>query len=128
MFTQVLWLSGAAPAFDAAVVEWLRLRGMTVHQLSPEPPTLNVPYLRRLLRVAAYGRRLEEFAGVPLVLPYLAGDALLLAGARGRRTLGIAVGSDVHLRPRTSRHEKWFRRALARFDACGASLTSSPTR
>jgi hypothetical protein len=113
---QAFWLSGAAPGFDAAVVPWLGRRGVTVHELSPEPRSINVPYLRRVLRMAAYQRKLRRLSSVPLVLPYLAGDTLLLAGVRGHRTLGVAVGSDVYRRPRTARHEKWFRRALVRLD------------
>jgi hypothetical protein len=54
------------------------------------------------------------------VLPYLAGDSLLLAGASGLRTLGIAVGSDVFGRRRDGRVERLFRQALGALTAVWA--------
>jgi hypothetical protein len=111
------WLKGAAPAFDDAALRWLAKLGFPITALPPEPPpTWTIPWLTAQLRRAAYQRRLSGID--TLVLPYLAGDGLLLSGLPGLRTLGIALGSDVIRRRRDwRRHEGWFRRALPRFSA-----------
>jgi hypothetical protein len=49
-----------------------------------------------------------------VILPYVAGDALLLAGAVRAPTLGVLVGSDVLRRRRNGSPERAFRRALQR--------------
>src|SRR5450432_329930 len=110
------WLSGAAPAFDEGVLEWLTSRGIDARALSPEPVSAPViPLLTAHRRRAAYRKRLGEAR--TLVLPYLAGDSLLLSALPGKRTLGVAVGSDVLRRRRSFRHERVFRTALRGFSA-----------
>ncbi len=115
----VAWLCGAAPAFDEAVCAWLTAQDVEVHCLEPLPrPRHRLPALTRLLRVRAYLRR--AMAATDLVLPYLAGDSLLLAGARTQRTLGAALGSDVLRRPEGRRQELLLRRALLRVEGLWA--------
>ena len=111
------WLKGAAPAFDDAVLRWLAKHGFQIAASPPEPlPTWTIPWLTAKLRRTAYRRRL--LGTDTLVLPYLAGDGLLLSGLPGLRTLGVALGSDVLRRRRNWRsHERRFRRALPRFSA-----------
>jgi hypothetical protein len=119
--TEVLWLGGSAPAFDRSVVTWLNRKGVQVHWIARKPRrSITIPGLTRLLTIKAYWRNLAEFRGLPLVLPYLAGDTLLLAGLPGHRRLGAALGSDVLRRHRSGRSEKWFRHALLRFTAVWA--------
>jgi hypothetical protein len=116
-----VWLEGAAPAFDEAVLRWLRRSGLDAIRIGQQPkPPVTIPLLTRLLRVSSYARSIEAWPRTPLVLPYLAGDALLLAGVKDRPTLGVALGSDVWLRLRTRRHETLFRAAIARLDALWA--------
>ena len=117
----VHWLTGAAPAFDRAVVGWLQSHGVEVRPRSglPRPP-LVLPFLSRVGRIRAYCRRLRcGCAPLVLVLPYLAGDGLrlLLAGLPGARTPGVALGSDVLRRRASLAAERAFRSALRRYDA-----------
>lgn len=110
------WLAGAAPAFDEGVLEWLTRKGVAVRSIRPEPVSGPVvPLLTAHRRRAAYRKRLDEAR--TLVLPYLAGDSLLLSALPGKRTLGVAVGSDVLRRRRSLRHERVFRTALRGFSA-----------
>lgn len=120
--TEIWWLEGAAPAFDEAVVEWLRRQGFEVNPARVRPrPRLVVPLVTRTLRVAAYRRLFQRAAARPLIfLPYLAGDTLLLAGMANTRTIGVALGSDILRRVRTGRVENVFRNALRRLDAVWA--------
>jgi hypothetical protein len=112
--TDVAWLGGAAPAFDEAVTVWLASRGHAIRIVRPlDPPPWVVPALTRWKRVREY-RRLLSGQVRCLILPYVAGDAVLLAGAVSPPTLGVLVGSDVLRRRRTGRHERAFRRALRR--------------
>jgi len=114
------WVSGAAPAFDADVLSWLGHQGVSALNVKVLPaPGLWLPCLTRRQRVNSYSRRLAEGRGL-LVLPYLAGDVLLLALAARWRTLGVAVGSDVLRRRRHGRPERLFRDALRAFDAVWA--------
>jgi hypothetical protein len=121
MHCRTLWLAGAALDFDGAVVAWLRQRGWEVTTVDPLPrPGFIVPGLSRWLRRHAYSSRMRSGPPATVVLPYLAGDSLLLAGLPGLRTLGVALGSDVLQRRRQGRSERLFRGAIARYDAVWA--------
>jgi hypothetical protein len=121
MPSRTLWLAGAALDFDGAVVAWLRQRGWEVTTLDPLPrPRVIVPGLSRWLRRQAYSSRMRSAPPTTLVLPYLAGDSLLLAGLPGLRTLGVALGSDILQRRRQARSERLFQGAVARYDALWA--------
>jgi hypothetical protein len=117
--THIAWLCGAAPAFDTAACDWLSEQGVKLLRLQMMPrPRYYLPVLTRTLRVRSYLRRLEP--ATHLVLPYLAGDCLLLSYAGRLRTLGAALGSDL-LQPRlNARQERTLARAIARFDAIWA--------